>query len=40
EKSRVLDDPREDVRLQLIDRYTKTLKDGLGILGIPAPDKM
>ena len=40
EKSRVLDDPREDVRLQLVLRYAEILKDGLGILGIPAPEKL
>jgi len=40
EKSRVLDDPREEVRLQLLLRYAQILKDGLGILGIPAPGKL
>jgi arginyl-tRNA synthetase len=40
ENSRVIDDPRQNVRLQLVLRYADTLKEGLGILGIPAPDKL
>lgn len=38
EKSRVLGDEREALRLQLVQRYAGTLRTGLGVLGIPAPD--
>lgn len=40
EKSRVIDDPREDLRLQLVNKYAEVLKSGLSLLGISAPDKM
>jgi arginyl-tRNA synthetase len=40
EKNRVIGDPREDVRLQLVQAYADILKSGLGLLGIAAPDKM
>lgn len=40
ENNRVIDDPREAVRLQLVQAYAHTLKDGLGLLNISAPDKM
>jgi arginyl-tRNA synthetase len=40
EKSRVIDDPREALRLMLVRRYAETLKSGLALLGITAPDKM
>jgi arginyl-tRNA synthetase len=40
EKNRVIDDPREAVRLQLIQAYADTLKNGLSLLNIPAPEKM
>ncbi len=40
EQNRVLDDPRQEIRLALIDLYTKTLRQGLELLGIPAPEKM
>jgi arginyl-tRNA synthetase len=40
EKSRIIDDPREELRLSLLERYTKTLAAGLELLGIPAPQKM
>lgn len=40
EKNRVLDDPREAVRLQLVHAYADTLKKGLDLLGIAAPEKM
>jgi len=40
EKNRVIDDPREAVRLSLVEAYADTLEDGLGLLGIHAPDKM
>ena len=40
EKNRVIGDPREEVRLQLVQAYADTLKRGLGLLGIAAPDKM
>lgn len=40
ENSRVIDDPRSELRLFLLDKYTKTLEHGLGILGIEAPEAM
>ena len=40
EKSRVIDDPREAVRIQLVSNYAQTLKNGLSLLGIHAPEKM
>ncbi len=40
EKNRVIDDARQDVRLQLVRTYADTLKDGLQLLGIHAPDRM
>jgi len=40
EHNRVLGDSREDVRLQLVQAYADTLKSGLGLLGITAPDHM
>ena len=40
ENNRVLDDPRQDSRLWLVQTYADTLRDGLGLLNINAPDKM
>jgi len=40
EKSHVLGDEREAIRLQLVRAYATILKSGLTLLGIPAPDKM
>lgn len=40
EKSRVIGDNREAVRLKLVESYTKVLKNGLGLLGIEAPDHL
>lgn len=40
EKNRVIDDPRQAVRLELVNGYAETLKFGLQLLGIPAPDHM
>lgn len=40
EKNRVIDDPRQAIRLSLVAHYADTLKNGLAILGIHAPDKM
>ena len=40
EHNRVVGDEREAVRLQLVKAYADTLKNGLGILNIIAPDKM
>jgi len=40
EHAKVLDDPREAVRLQLVARYADVLRDGLTILGITAPEQM
>ncbi len=40
ETNRVIDDPRESVRLALVQRYADTLKEGLDLLNIPTPEKM
>lgn len=40
EKNRVLGDPRQAIRLQLVKSYADTLKNGLKLLSIQAPDKM
>ncbi len=40
EHNRVIGDKRETVRLKLVDHYADTLKSGLTLLGITAPDKM
>lgn len=40
EKSRIINDPRESVRLVLVDRYAQTLQSGLAILNIDAPDHL
>ena len=40
EHNRVIDDPREQTRLGLIAAYTATLKNGLNLLGITAPESM
>lgn len=40
ETSRVIGDERQDLRLALVQKYASTLRDGLSLLGIHAPDKM
>lgn len=40
EQNRVIDNPRQSLRLNLVQRYADTLQSGLGLLGITAPDKM
>jgi arginyl-tRNA synthetase len=40
ENNRVIDDEREALRLQLVKQYADVLQQGLGLLGITAPDKM
>lgn len=40
EYNRVIDHQRQDVRLQLVRAYADTLKSGLALLGISAPDTM
>lgn len=40
EKSRVVGDEREAIRLQLVSAYVTILRNGLTILGIPTPDRM
>jgi arginyl-tRNA synthetase len=40
EHNRVIGDEREAVRLQLVQCYADTLKQGLNLLGITAPDRM
>jgi len=40
EHNRVIGDDRQATRLKLVQLYADVLKDGLGILGIAAPDRM
>lgn len=40
EHNRVIDDAREGLRLQLVQMYADTLKGGLQLLNIPAPEHM
>lgn len=40
EHNRVIDDPRESVRLQLVKAYADTLQKGLALLNIAAPERM
>jgi arginyl-tRNA synthetase len=40
ENNRVIDDKRQAERLTLVKIYSETLKKGLSLLGIAAPDKM
>lgn len=40
EHNRVIGDPREAERLYLVNQYADTLKNGLSLLGVHAPDQM
>lgn len=40
EKARIIGDEREAVRLSLVSHYADTLADGLGLLGIEAPERL
>lgn len=40
EYNRVLGDPRENIRIQIVKKYTNVLRRGLELLGIEAPNKM
>lgn len=40
EHNRVISDEREPIRIQLVSKYAQTLKSGLELLGIHAPEKM
>jgi len=40
EHNRVVGDEREALRLKLVSLYAEVLKDGLGLLGIAAPERM
>lgn len=40
EHNRVLGDPREAVRVQLVAHYAATLRKGLNLLGITAPERL
>ncbi|MBP9738500.1 arginine--tRNA ligase [Candidatus Saccharibacteria bacterium] len=40
EHNHVIGNEREETRIQLVSMYAKTLKDGLELLGIHAPEKM
>jgi arginyl-tRNA synthetase len=40
EKSHVIGDKREAIRVELVTAYARILKNGLTVLGIPAPNKL
>jgi len=40
EQNRVIDDPRQTIRLKLVSLYADRLKQGLSLLGISAPEQM
>lgn len=40
ENNRVIDDPRQNLRLALVNNYAATLKSGLSLLGLEAPDHL
>ncbi len=40
ERNRVIGDPRQDLRVRIVNRYVRILKTGLDLLHIPAPDYM
>ena len=40
EVSRVVGDPRESVRLALVEAYADVLQDGLNLLGVEAPSHL
>lgn len=40
EQNRVIDDPREPERLYIVAKYAECLKQGLELLGIPAPEQV
>ncbi|MBI2592293.1 arginine--tRNA ligase [Candidatus Saccharibacteria bacterium] len=40
ESNRVIGDPRESLRLKLVQAYAQVLKNGLELLNIPAPERM
>lgn len=40
EHNRVIGDPRQSLRLSLVQAYAKTLQNGLELLNIPAPEQM
>jgi arginyl-tRNA synthetase len=40
ERQRIIGDEREANRLYLVDAYTASLKRGLNVLGIDAPEHM
>ncbi len=40
ESNHVVGDPRQELRLSLVRQYADVLRDGLGLLGITAPEKM
>jgi arginyl-tRNA synthetase len=40
EQNRVIDDERQDLRVMLVKKYSQILKQGLDLLGIPAPENI
>ena len=40
ENSRVIDDPREPIRIKLVEKYSQILKKGLSLLSISAPNQV
>lgn len=40
EQNLVIGDPRQQIRLQLVEQYADTVRSGLELLGVAAPEKM
>jgi len=40
ESSRIIGDPRQAIRLKLVEAYAQVLKNGLELLSIPVLEKM
>ncbi|HEY5268532.1 MAG TPA: DALR anticodon-binding domain-containing protein, partial [Candidatus Saccharimonadales bacterium] len=40
EQNRVIDDERQNFRAMLVENYSRILKQGLDLLGIPSPENI
>jgi arginyl-tRNA synthetase len=40
ERNRVVGDPRQAERLELVNAYADVLRSGMGVLGVSAPDRL
>ncbi|HWZ66096.1 MAG TPA: arginine--tRNA ligase [Patescibacteria group bacterium] len=40
EHNRIIGDPRQNQRAELVNSYCQVLENGLGVLGIPAPERL